>query len=141
MPSSTMYNSAKVKFGQKTFNWASDTYKIMLVNGYTPSASAHSTRADVTNEASGTGYTAGGATLAGCADTQDNTGNQAKYTATNPTWASSSFSATGAVIYQSNGGAASGDPLVCYLDFGGTVTSSSNTFTVQFAANGVFDLQ
>jgi len=140
MPSSSVYNSAKVKFATKVFNWTTDTIKVMLVNGYTPNIDTHSSRADVTNEASGTGYTAGGVALGTLACTQDNTNDRAQLTAANPSWSSSTITATGAVVYQSNGGASSGDPIICYLDFGGTVSSSANTFTVSFASAGVLTL-
>lgn len=43
----------------------SGTFKILLVTGtYTPDQAAHDFHADVTNEVSGTNYTAGGAALA-----------------------------------------------------------------------------
>jgi hypothetical protein len=134
---SLVYNSAKVKFAQGVFNWAGQTFKIMLVNGYTPNVGSHSSRADVTNEVTGTGYTAGGQALASCSVTQDNTNNRAVLGANNPAWPAATITATGAVVYQANGGGASGDPLVCYLDFGGTVASTANTFTVAFGAAGV----
>ena len=42
-----------------------DTIKVLLVtSAYTPDQDTHTKHSDVTNEVSGTGYTAGGATLA-----------------------------------------------------------------------------
>lgn len=139
--SSVVYNSAKKNFGNGTLNWTSGTYKIMLVtSSYVADIDAHSTRADVTNEVTGTGYTAGGQALTTLTDTQDNTNDRASYDADDVSWGSSTITARGAVIYKSNGGGASGDPLVCYLDFGSNVSSTSNTFTVQFATAGVVTL-
>ena len=41
-----------------------DTFKCMLVTAsYTPNFETHTNKSDVTNEVSGTGYTAGGETL------------------------------------------------------------------------------
>jgi hypothetical protein len=46
-------------------DFLSDTIKVSLhSNSYTPNLDTHETLADVTNEITGTGYTAGGATLA-----------------------------------------------------------------------------
>lgn len=45
-------------------DYLSDTIKVMLTtNAYTPNLDTHETKADVTNEVVGTGYTARGATL------------------------------------------------------------------------------
>lgn len=46
-------------------DFLSDTIKVMLTTStYSPNLDTHETKADVTNEISGTGYTAGGVTLA-----------------------------------------------------------------------------
>lgn len=46
-------------------DFLTDTIKVMLTtSAYTPNRDTHETKADVTNEISGTGYTAGGVTLA-----------------------------------------------------------------------------
>jgi len=45
-------------------------------------------------------------------------------------WASSTITARGLVIYKSTGGAASTDPVVAYNDFGSDVSSSGGTFAV-----------
>ncbi|MDE3073833.1 MAG: hypothetical protein KGJ86_00255 [Chloroflexota bacterium] len=129
-----VYTSFKTGLMQAGFNLGSDTIKIMLVNGYAFNA-AHAHRSDITNETTGTGYSAGGAALSGLSVAAS--GTSAKFTATNPSWASSTISATGAVIYKSNGSAAT-DTLICYLDFGGTITDTNGTFTVTFdSTNGI----
>lgn len=123
------------------FDLVNDTIKIMLVtSAYTPNADTHTTRADVTNEVTGTGYTAGGATLASKAVTQDNTDDEGVWDAADVTWASSSITARGAVLYQSNGGASSGDPLIAYIDFSTDQTSSSGDFTIQWATEGIINI-
>ena len=123
------------------FDLVNNTIKIMLVtSAYTPNADTHTTRADVTNEVTGTGYTAGGATLASKAVTQDNTDDEGVWDAADVTWASSSITARGAVLYQSNGGVASGDPLIAYIDFSTDQTSSSGDFTIQWATEGIINI-
>lgn len=60
-----LYASAFLSLLNKEIDLDSDTIKAMLVtNAYAPSPS-HCYKSDVTNEVTGTGYTAGGATLTG----------------------------------------------------------------------------
>lgn len=134
-----IYNSFKGKIGDD-IDWNTDTIKIALVtSSYTPNQDTHEFFDDITNEVSGTGYTAGGEILANCSITVDNTNNLAKYDADNETWAASSITARGAVIYKSTG-TASTSPLICYIDFGEDKTSTDGNFTITFAAEGIFNL-
>jgi hypothetical protein len=114
-----------------------DTFKIMLVtSAYTPNKKTHTKRSDVTNEVTGTGYTAGGVALASVVVTNDTANDRTKFASANPSWASATITARGAVIYKSRGGAATADELVCYLDFGSDQTSTNGPFTVTCPANG-----
>jgi len=71
-----------------------DTIKVMLVtSSYTADQDAHTKRSDITNEVSGTGYTAGGASLANKAVTADNTDNEGVFDADDLTWSSSTITA------------------------------------------------
>ena len=137
MPSAT-YDSLTSDFAAGNVVPATDTLYVMLVSGYTPNSRTHARRSDVTGEVTGTGYTAGGQALAGVTATLDNTTNdRTTLTATNPTWATATISATGAVVYKRRGGAASADNLVSYIDFGGTVSATAAAFTItSFATNG-----
>lgn len=113
-----------------------DTIKIMLVTSSYTASAAHDFRDDITaNEVSGTGYTAGGASLAN--KTISASGNNYVFDADDATWTTATITARGAVLYKSLGGASSADPLICFLDFGSDVTSTSATFTVQFNASGI----
>ena len=106
-----------------------DTFKTILVtSGYTPNKDTHTRRSDVTNEITGTGYTAGGAATA-VTVTKDTATDKVTVTFASPTWPNSALSANGAVIYKSTGIAAN-DPLVGYIDFNGTITSTGGTFSV-----------
>ncbi len=136
-----IYNSFKRDSANSSIDLDTDTLKIMLVTStYAPDQDAHTKRSDVTNEVVGTGYTAGGATLANKTVVVDNTNNWAKFDADDASWAASTITARGAVIYKSRGGASSADELVCYLDFGSDISSTAGTFTVTFAANGILTL-
>lgn len=108
-----------------------DTFKMLLVTStYTPNKGTHAKRSDVTNEVTGTGYTAGGQTVA-FTTTNDTTNHRLDITIGAPAgWTSSTITARAAVVYKSRGGASTADELVCYLDFGADVTSTNGTFSV-----------
>lgn len=126
---SLVYDSYMRDTAQGSIVIGTDSFKCMLVSSaYTPSKSAHAKRSDVTNEVSGTNYTAGGTavTLTGSLSGSD----RWDVTIGSVSWANATITARGAVIYKSRGGASSADELVCYLDFGADVTSTSGTFQI-----------
>ena len=107
-----------------------DTFKAMLVTStYSPNKGTHAKRSDVTNEVTGTAYTAGGVTTA-CTAALNTTAHTMVLTFAAVSWAASTITARGMVIYKSRGGASSADELVGYLDFGTDVVSSGGTFSV-----------
>jgi hypothetical protein len=107
------------------------TIKAMLVtSSYVENKDTHLTRADITNEVSGTGYTAGGQIITATL-TQDLTTEKTVITLASVTWASSTLTAVRKVIYYvANGGAASGDYLIGCNDLGADYTSSSNSLVI-----------
>jgi hypothetical protein len=113
-----------------------DTFKIAL---YTSSATIDfsTTAYTATGEvASGGGYTTGGNTLAiSQVPVSSGTPNTTAYiNFTNSTWSAATFSADGALIYNSSRGGT--NKAVAVLNFGGTKTVSSGTFTIQFPTAG-----
>jgi hypothetical protein len=136
-----IYNSFFTDLSKGAIDLDTDTFKLMLVtSAYTPTKT-HAKRSDITNEVTGTGYTAGGATLANVTVTQDNTNDLAKFDADDVSWATSTITARGAVLYKARGGAASADELVKYFDFGSDQSSVGAAFTVQFNANGILQVK
>jgi len=140
MPASLTYDNMMnfLAGNSPAIDFITGFFKLMLVNGYTPSQSSDANRSNVSNETTGTGYTAGGqsATLTVSLNTST---HQLSVSMSNVVWAgTNSFSATGGVLYQSYGGASSGDPLVCYIDFAGTVTCLNGTFTAEATAPLIF---
>ena len=101
-----------------------NVYKIAL---YTSAAtlSKATTVYAATNEVVGTGYTAGGQTLAGIVQSIDTDTAIMDFT-TDPSWASSTITARGAVIYDST----NGNKVRAVLDFGADITSTAGTFLV-----------
>ena len=102
-----------------------DTFKLAL---FTSSASlgAATTAYSTSNEVSGTGYTAGGATLTSVTPTTD--GTTAVCDFSDVSFTSASFTANGCLIYNSS----QSDKAVAVIAFGGDKTVSSGTFTIQF---------
>lgn len=112
---------------------SADTYKVAL---YTSSATldASTTAYSVTNEVSGTGYTAGGATLANFASGLS--GSTAYITFDDVQFTSSTITARGCLIYNSS----QSNKAVAVFDFGSDVSSVSGTFTLDLPAGGASSL-
>jgi hypothetical protein len=110
---------------------AADTFKIAL---YTANATLNATTTvyDTTDEVTGAGYTAGGNTLViSQVPTSTNTETVAWLNFENSSWPNSTFSANGALIYNST----QGNKAVAVLNFGSTKTTTNQTFTVTFPAS------
>lgn len=127
---SLIYNSAIRDALTGAIDYDTDTFKVMLTNGYVPNKDTHTKRSDVTGEVTGTGYTAGGASTTATVAAVDTANDDVEITIGAASWASSTITADGAVIYKSRGGASSADELVGFVDFGGDVISSAGTFTL-----------
>ena len=112
--------------GAQNLGSGGNTLKIAL---YTSSVTLGSTSASysATNEVSGTGYTAGGATLSSQAVAYDSTNQVAYFDAADPSWSSATITARGALIYNNTKSNAS----IAVLDFGSDYSSSNGTFQVQ----------
>jgi hypothetical protein len=127
---SLIYNSAIDDMARGAIDFDTNTFKAMLVtSSYTPNKDTHDFRDDVTNEATGTGYTAGGVTTA-CTVTKDTANDRVTLQFAAVSWATSTITARALVIYKSLGGASSADALVAYNDFGSDVSSTAGTFSV-----------
>lgn len=127
---SLIYNSAIDDMARGAIDFDTDTFKAMLVtSAYAPDKDTHLKRSSVTNEVSGTGYTAGGATSA-VTVTKDTANDKVTIQFAAVSWANSTVTARGCVYYKSRGGASSADELVAYNDFNADVSSSGGTFNV-----------
>ena len=103
-----------------------DTFYIAL---YTSSATLNDTTTayTVTNEVSGTGYSAGGNSLT-VSQTPTSTSTTAWLDFADSTFASSTITANGALIYN----ATNSNKAVAVLAFGGDKTSTNGDFTIVF---------
>lgn len=106
-----------------------DTFKVALVtSSYTPNKDTHEDFADVTNEVSGTGYTAGGNTVTGTF-TLDTANDKLTIEFAATSWTTATITARGAVYYSSTGTAGT-SILVAYNDFGGDVAVTAGTLSL-----------
>lgn len=127
---SLVYNSCIRDAVVGNIDFDTDTFKAMLVTSSYSAAKSHAKRNDVTNEVTGTGYTAGGNACSVSVAAVDNTNNDVEISFTITSWSSATITARAAVIYKSRGGASSADELVGYVDFGSDVSSTNGTFAV-----------
>jgi len=105
-----------------------NTFKIALFTSSATlgaSTAAFATTNEITNS-SGTAYTSGGATLTNITPTTDSTTAVVDFT--DVSFTSASFTANGALIYNSS----QSNKAVAVVAFGGDKTVSSGTFTIQF---------
>jgi len=110
------------------------TWKIALFNTGS-NCLTQSTYAACTNEVSGTGYTAGGATLAGRTSGYVDT-NNVYLDATDPSWTSSSFTAYYAIVYETATG-----KIRARIDFGGAKAVTTGTLTIILNSGGVIKVK
>lgn len=135
-----IYNAFKKNIMNGGIDLDTNTVKVALVtSSHTPDQDADEDMADIDNQVEGTGYTAGGAELANKAVTADNTDNEGVFDADDVSWADSTITARGAIVYKSTGTPAN-DLLICYIDFGEDKVSSGGTFTIAWAAEGILNL-
>lgn len=135
-----VYNSFKKNSMVGSINLSADTIKVALVtSAYVVDIDAHQFYSDITGEVVGAGYTTSGATLSGVTITTDLANDRSVFDASDVTWASSTITAAAAVIYKVNGTPAS-SPLIGFIDFGGSKSSSNGDFVIQWNTDGILTL-
>ena len=105
-----------------------DTFKIALYDSDATlgaSTTAFSTSEEITNT-SGTAYTSGGATLTSVTPVASSTTAVCDFA--DVSYTSASFTANGALIYNSS----DSNAAVCAIAFGSDKTATNGTFTIQF---------
>jgi hypothetical protein len=109
-----------------------DTFYIALYTNsasFTAATTAYTSTNEITNT-SGTAYVAGGKALTNV--NPSTSGTTALTDFADPTWSSASFTARGAMIYNSTPTHTYTNPSVVILDFGSDKTASAGDFTVVF---------
>jgi hypothetical protein len=129
---------------QEPINLVSDSVKVALfTNSVTPNFSTNTSYAAApytSNQVTGTGYSAGGVALATKTFTETPTGN-ITFDADDSSWGGATFSSVrGALIWDDTPTSPTADPALCLVNFGSDYSVSSGTFTIQWAATGIFTI-
>jgi len=128
---SAICNSFKQEILVGTHNFTAstgDTFKIALFTSSATlgaSTTAYSATNEITNDA-GSAYTAGGEDLTSVTPVLDSSTAVCDFS--DVSWTSATFTANGALIYNSS----QSNKAVCAIAFGGDKTATNGTFTVQF---------
>lgn len=121
----------------RRIDWVTDTIDCALCTStYSPNQDTHTFFTDLTNEISGTGYTAGGVALSGKSTSYDSATNESRLIASNAQWTGATITTRYAAVYKSTG-TGSTSPLMGYVNFGADQTVSAGTFTIQWDGTGV----
>jgi hypothetical protein len=118
--------------GVHDFRTSGDTFYIALYTNsasFTAATTAYTTSNEITNT-TGSAYVAGGAVLGNV--NPSTSGTTALTDFADETWSSASFTARGAMIYNSTPNHTYTNPSVVILDFGSDKTASAGDFTVVF---------
>ena len=113
---------------------AEDNKVLLVTDSYTPNFDTHDFRDDLTNEVSGTGYTAGGQALTSTELTIAS--GVLTFDSADPSWASSTIANAMAAVHYFNVGSAATDALGFLSDFVTAVSTNNGTLQVQVHANG-----
>ena len=128
---SAICTSFKVELLKGTHNFTAttgNTFKIALYDSDATlgaSTTAFTTSEEITNT-SGTAYTSGGATLTSVTPVASSTTAVCDFA--DVSYTSASFTANGALIYNSS----DSNAAVCAIAFGSDKTATNGTFTIQF---------
>lgn len=130
---SMVFNSFWDDLSRGNIDADTDTFYMMLITTAGVAAANKDTwlkRSSVTAyDVTGTNYSAGGKAVT-CTVNKDTSTDRETYTFAITTWATSTITAGGAVVYKRRGGADTADELVYLHDFAGDKSSSSGDFTV-----------
>lgn len=137
---SALYNNGKKKLMDGSIDLDTDTIKVAFTtSSYTPNIDSHDFFDDITNEVSGTGYSAGGYTLSNKSVTVDTTNDRAVFDADDISSSNTTITFRYGIIYKSTGTAGT-SPLIAVLDFGTDRVYSAETVYIQWNSNGIFYL-
>ncbi len=115
---------------------AEDNKVLMVTDSEVPNFDTHDFRADITAEVTGTGYTAGGTPITSTEITVS-TGTLV-FDGADVAWAASTIGSAMAAVGYTNVSGTATDQLIWLSDFVTAASSSSGTFTVQWAGAGIF---
>ena len=135
-----MFGNLTLQMGAKEHGFIADSIKCMLTTvTYVPDQDVHDYYNDVTNEVTGTGYTAGGAALGTKTFTYTAATNKVVFDAADTVWTTSTITARNAVVYNDTPAATTAKGLLCYQASDADISSTAGDFTVAWAAAGILE--
>lgn len=117
-----------------------DIYVALYTSSLTPNIDTQTYRSDISGEATGSGYTAGGKILASKTITVDDTNNRAVADAADVQWTGLTTSFRYLVVYKYTGTPAT-ERLLAVHDLGSTQTIDGGVYDITWPASGVFYIQ
>ena len=117
---------------------AEDNKSALVQDGYTPDFNAHDFRDDLTNEVTGTGYTAGGVAVTSTEITISS--GTLTFDAADIVYSTVTISDAMAAVLYLNVGAAGTDQLVLLQDFVTAASATAADFTVEHSATGILTI-
>lgn len=134
-----LFGKSLLALFNKEFDWLDDDIRLMLTSStYTPDQDAHDYKDDVTNEVVATGYTAGGAALAGKTITYTAGTNTCKLDADDVAWAiTGTLTMRHGVVYDRTPATDATRPLLLFQSSSADISITDGVFTMQWHANGI----
>lgn len=142
MATANLYGQALMKALNKEIDWDSDDIRVALVtSSYIPNQDTHSYWSDVVaNEITGVNYVTNGESLSTKTITYDGILNKIHLAALDVTWPNATLTARYAIVYDRTPATDATRPLLGYVDFGSNQSSSNGNFTIQWDADGIFEI-
>jgi hypothetical protein len=117
---------------------AEDNKVLMVTDTEAPNFDTHDFRADIAAEVTGTGYTLGGNAITATEITL--AAGLLTFDGADVSWPASTITSAMAAVGYTNVGTAATDQLVWLSDFVTAASSSAGTFTIQWAAGGIWTI-
>ena len=118
--------------------YTTDTIKVALLSSsHTPDLVNHDFFNDITNEVTGTNYTAGGATLASKAVAKNTSLRRSYWQAANVTWSTATISNVKYALLYKSTGVSSTSPLIALLTFASVVSVSASDLVIVWPTEGI----
>lgn len=136
-----LYGDFLVSMAKGYHDLSTDSIKGMLCTStYSPDQDTHDFKDDVTNEVTGTNYTAGGKALSNISISYNSTSNQMEMAANDLEWADSTISSARYLVLYNDSTGATDDAkrLIGYVNFDADKSSSASTFKIEFTDGIVF---
>lgn len=136
-----VYGLGFLHFFDGAIDYDTHAIKVSLhTSTYVPDQDTHEYQDDLTNEVTGTGYSAGGIALGSKTLTYTAGTNKIKLDAQDTVWSTSTITARTAVIYNAETAIAGTSPLIAYQQSDSNIVSSAGDWTIVWDASGIIEL-